>query len=52
MQELLGITPNYGVAPELVAPLLTSPGVLAPAVPGLDPDDAPGEPYVDQLGKR
>lgn len=24
-----------------------SPGVLAPAAPGLVPDDAPGEPHVD-----
>ena len=51
MQELLGITPNYGVPPEVVTPVLTSPGLLAPAVPGLDPGDAPGEPYVDQVGE-
>lgn len=49
MQELLGITPNYGVPPELVAPVLTSAGELALSVPRLDPDEAPGEPYVDQV---
>ena len=42
---------GYCVPPEPVAPVLTSPRVLAPAVPGLEPDDAPGEPYVDQVEK-
>ena len=39
------------ISPELVAPVLASPGVLTPAAPEVDVDDALVEPGTDQWGK-
>ena len=39
------------ISPELVAPVPSSPGVLTPAAPEVDVDDALVEPGTDQWGK-
>lgn len=46
------ITPAYCLPPEPVAPVLASPGVLTLVVSGLDPDNGPDEPYVDNGDKH
>lgn len=45
------ITPGNPLSPELVAPVSASPGVLTPAAPEVDADDALVEPDTDRWGK-